>query len=156
LYCFFEIAPLGVLFVAVWIIYRPTIAWRPVMACAAVLLLVWWPYLVYELGRAGLDVRSFVTGSASASVHDVGALPEAATRAVSIPSAIAHGVFMNFARSLSPIRAAVLCVASLVGLAFATTQGQRLIARGSARIGGKAAIDLHRFLGLALIVPWSV
>ena len=156
LYCFFEIAPLGVLFVAVWIIYRPTIAWRPVMACAVVLLVVWWPYLAYELGRAGLDVRSFVTGSASASVHDVGASSGPATRAVSIPSSIAHGLFMNFARSLSPMRAAVLCVASLLGLAFATTRGQRLIERGSARIGGKAAIDLHRFLALALVVPWLV
>jgi len=154
LYCFFEIAPLGVLFVAVWIIYRPTIAWRPVMACVVVLLLVWSPYLGYEVGRSGLDVRSFVTGSASASVHDGSTSSGPATHAMSIPSSIAHGLFMNFARSLSPIRAGVLFFASVVGLAFATTRGRRLIERVSARRGDKAAIDLHRFLGLALVVPW--
>jgi hypothetical protein len=154
LYCFFEIAPLGLLFVAVWIIYRPTIAWRPVMACVVVLLLVWWPYLFFEVGRAGLDVRSFITGSVSAGLHDVGTASGPATSAVSIPSSIAHGLFMNFARSLSPIRAAVLCFASVVGLAFATTRGQRLIERGIGRSGDQAAIDLHRFLGLALVVPW--
>ena len=153
LYCFFEIAPLGLLFVVIWVVHRPRIAPLSVVACGLVLLVVWWPYLAYEGGRAGLDVRSFVTGSASVGVQPYGAT----IRAVTISSFVARGLFMNFARSLSPLRAAVLCVASLVGLTFAMPRGQRLIERAFVvgSIGSNdTAIGLNRFLGLALGVPW--
>jgi hypothetical protein len=69
LYCFFEIAPLGLLFVAAWIVYRPATARLPLMACLVLLLIVWWPYLGYEAGRAGFDVRSFVTGQRTQDGH---------------------------------------------------------------------------------------
>src|SRR5439155_11889698 len=97
LYCFFEIAPLGLLFVAVWTVYRPATARLPIMACVIVLLLVWWPYLGYEAGRAGLDVRSFVTGSAGVGLDGVNTSGPR-THAIGTPSSLTRGLLMNYAR----------------------------------------------------------
>jgi len=149
LYCFFEIAPLGALFVVVWVVYRPAIARLPVMACAIVLLVMWWPYLAYEVGRSGVDIRSFVMGSVQ------GAHVYAPTRhAVDIVSSVGRSLLGNFARSLSTLRGLVLFCAAVVGLAFATARGRPLIERGLAPGSHRADLDLHRFLALALTVPW--
>ena len=69
-YCFFEIAPLGLLFPVVFVVYRPPINGRSMLACVLLMTLVWSPYIGYEVTRSGVDVRSFVTGAGAVDSND--------------------------------------------------------------------------------------
>jgi hypothetical protein len=51
-YYFMEIAPLGLVFAAVWICFRPPVRVAPVAAGLVVSLLIWWPY-IYRDSKAG-------------------------------------------------------------------------------------------------------
>jgi hypothetical protein len=43
---------------AIWLVYRPPVTLKPLLAAAAVLLIVWFPYLRFEAGRSFVDLRS--------------------------------------------------------------------------------------------------
>lgn len=45
---------------AVWVLYRPPVRLRPLIAVGALALLIWFPYLRFEANRAFADVRSQV------------------------------------------------------------------------------------------------
>jgi hypothetical protein len=42
----------------IWLVYRPPITLKPLLAAGAVLLVVWFPYLRFEAGRNFVDLRS--------------------------------------------------------------------------------------------------
>jgi hypothetical protein len=55
-----EFLPMAVIPVALWLVYRPPIAWRWVGAGFVAWLLVWSPYLQFEWTRNGRDLANFV------------------------------------------------------------------------------------------------
>jgi hypothetical protein len=58
MYIAIETAPAIAVLPAIWLLYRPPITLRPLLATAAVLLIVWFPYLRFESGRHFADLRS--------------------------------------------------------------------------------------------------
>jgi hypothetical protein len=57
---FLVIAPAILVVPALWFVYRPPVGIRWPLAAAAVILLVWFPYLRFEWGRGFADIRSQV------------------------------------------------------------------------------------------------
>ena len=58
MYLDLAIAPAIAVIPAIWLIYRPRIALRPLLGAAAVIVVVWLPYLRFEAGRDFKDLRS--------------------------------------------------------------------------------------------------
>jgi hypothetical protein len=54
------IAPALFIFPVLWILYRPPVRPAPLVVAAVVVLIVWAPYLQFELGRGFADLRSQV------------------------------------------------------------------------------------------------
>jgi hypothetical protein len=63
MYWFMEIAPLIVLVPALWLVYRPPVRLRGMLAAVALSLLLWLPYLRFEAGRGFVDLKSLLTVS---------------------------------------------------------------------------------------------
>lgn len=159
LYCFFEIAPLGLLFPVVFVIYRPPIARLPILACVLVMLVVWSPYLAYEVTRSGLDVRSFVTGASELSPNEMVDSAAHLSIGARILSAAKSGVMGNHLRGLRPLGGVAVFFAMACGLAFGSSRGRRLIGRylvaTTAHLSIRA-LRLHQFLGVSLLAPWGL
>lgn len=58
MYVDLALAPAIAVLPAIWLVYRPPVALKPLLAAAAVLLVVWFPYLRFEAGRDFIDLRS--------------------------------------------------------------------------------------------------
>ena len=58
LYVFMELAPAIFLLIPLWLFYRPPIRVKPVLIAAALSVLLWSPYLVFEGGRGFIDLIS--------------------------------------------------------------------------------------------------
>jgi hypothetical protein len=58
MYINIETAPAIAMLPVIWLLYRPPITLRPLLATAVVLLIVWFPYLRFEAGRDFADLRS--------------------------------------------------------------------------------------------------
>jgi hypothetical protein len=58
MYVDIETAPAIAMLPAIWLLYRPPVTLKPLLAAAAVLLIVWFPYLRFEAGRNFVDLRS--------------------------------------------------------------------------------------------------
>jgi 4-amino-4-deoxy-L-arabinose transferase-like glycosyltransferase len=58
MYVDMALAPLLFLFPVLWLVYRPSIRLKPLAVAAALLLVVWYPYLRFEAPRQFADVRS--------------------------------------------------------------------------------------------------
>lgn len=58
MYVAIETAPAIAMLPAIWLLYRPPVTLKPLLAAAAVLLIVWFPYLRFEAGRNFVDLRS--------------------------------------------------------------------------------------------------
>ena len=157
LYCFFEITPLGVLFLAVAVIYRPRIAPLSIVACVILMSVVWSPYLAYEVTRSGLDLRSFVTGAPAIQSRDIVSV-QSSTGLPHLLAAVNSGILGNYRRGLGSLNAAALALATVCGLAFGSSHGRRLLERflvPTAHLSFRA-LRLHRFLGLSLLAPWGL
>src|SRR5919108_1668521 len=58
MYVDLALAPSIAVVPALWLAYRPPVTLKPLLAAAAVLLIVWFPYLRFEAGRDFADLRS--------------------------------------------------------------------------------------------------
>ena len=58
MYVDLALAPAIAVLPAIWLVYRPPVTLKPLLAAAAVLLIVWLPYLRFEAGRDFTDLRS--------------------------------------------------------------------------------------------------
>ena len=58
MYVDLALAPAIAVLPAIWLVYRPPVTLKPLLAAAAVLLIVWLPYLRFEAGRDFIDLRS--------------------------------------------------------------------------------------------------
>ena len=58
MYVDLALAPAIALLPVIWLVYRPPVTLKPLLALAAVLLIVWFPYLRFEAGRSFVDLRS--------------------------------------------------------------------------------------------------
>jgi hypothetical protein len=58
MYVDLSLAPAIAVLPAIWLVYRPPVTLKPLLAAATVLLIVWFPYLRLEAGRDFVDVRS--------------------------------------------------------------------------------------------------
>jgi len=54
------ILPAIFILLALWLVYRPPIDFKPLMVAIGLVLVVWSPYLQFELGRGFADIRSQV------------------------------------------------------------------------------------------------
>jgi type IV secretory pathway VirB2 component (pilin) len=61
MYVDLALAPAIAVLPAIWLVYRPPVTLKPLLAAAAVLLVVWSPYLRFEAGRSFADLRSQLT-----------------------------------------------------------------------------------------------
>src|SRR5262249_50743241 len=159
LYCFFEIAPLGLLFPVVYVIYRPPIARLPIVACMFLMLIVWSPYLAFEVGRSGADLQSFVTGTSAPDANDV--VNSAAQLSISnrILSTTKSGVLGNYMRGVRPLCGVALLIATACGLAFGHSRGRTVMERSFVPTAAPLPpvdLRLHRFLVLCLLAPWGL
>jgi hypothetical protein len=160
LYCFFEIAPLGLLFPVVLVVYRPRIAWLPLLTCVLLMALVWAPYAAYEMRRSGLDVRSFVTGTTALEPNDLGNAD--AQISASVPRIVAtvrSGVSGNYMRGVRSLCGVALLLTTAFGLTFGVSHVRRLIGRQMVPTAAglsQPALRLHQFLGLSLLAPWGL
>ena len=158
-YCFFEIAPLGLLFPVVFVVYRPPISGRSMLACVLLMTLVWSPYIGYEVTRSGVDVRSFVTGAGAVDSNDpansAGQSPSGVRR---ILTTMRIGILGNYMRGVRTICGLALFVATAFGLAYASSRGRWLIERYVVPTAplSDPALRLHRFLALSLLAPWGL
>jgi len=159
LYWSFEIAPLVLLFPVVFVIYRPRIAPLSMVACVSVMLVVWSPYLRYEVTRSGVDVWSFLTGASGPDAHEMADSTMPVPVLDRIASAARSGILGNYMRGVRPFGGVALLVATTCGLAYATRRGRHLIERylapGVAPLSAEA-LQLHRFIALSLVAPWGL
>jgi hypothetical protein len=58
MYVDLALAPAIAVLPALWLVYRPPVTLKPLLAAAAVLLIIWFPYLRFEAGRSFVDLRS--------------------------------------------------------------------------------------------------
>jgi hypothetical protein len=58
MYVDLSLAPAIAVLPAIWLVYRPPIKLKPLLGAAAVVLIVWFPYLRFEAGRDFADLRS--------------------------------------------------------------------------------------------------
>lgn len=58
MYLDLAIAPAIFVLPAIWLVYRPPITLKPLLAAGAVVLIAWFPYLRLEAGRDFIDLRS--------------------------------------------------------------------------------------------------
>jgi hypothetical protein len=58
MYIDLALAPAIAMLPVIWLVYRPPVTLKPLLAAAAVLLVVWFPYLRFEAGRNFADLRS--------------------------------------------------------------------------------------------------
>jgi hypothetical protein len=58
MYVDLALAPAIAVLPVIWLVYRPPVTLKPLLAAAAVLLIVWFPYLRFEAGRSFVDLRS--------------------------------------------------------------------------------------------------
>ncbi len=58
MYVDLALAPAIAVIPAIWLLYRPPVTLKPLLAAAAVLLVVWSPYLRFEAERSFVDLRS--------------------------------------------------------------------------------------------------
>jgi hypothetical protein len=58
MYLDLAIAPAILVLPVIWLLYRPPVTLKPLLAAAGVLLIVWFPYLRFEAGRDFADLRS--------------------------------------------------------------------------------------------------
>jgi hypothetical protein len=58
MYVDLALAPAIALLPVIWLVYRPPVTLKPLLTAAAVLLIVWFPYLRFEAGRSFVDLRS--------------------------------------------------------------------------------------------------
>jgi hypothetical protein len=58
MYLDLAIAPAIAILPAIWLLYRPSITLKPLLGAAAVIVIVWFPYLRFEAGRDFVDLRS--------------------------------------------------------------------------------------------------
>lgn len=58
MYVDLSLAPAIAVLPAIWLVYRPPVTLKPLLAAATVLLIVWFPYLRFEAGRDFADLRS--------------------------------------------------------------------------------------------------
>jgi hypothetical protein len=54
------ILPLVLAYPIVWIVYRPPLFWRGILVAAVLSLLIWFPYLRFEMTRDFIDLRSIL------------------------------------------------------------------------------------------------
>jgi hypothetical protein len=123
-----DLALLPVLFVfpVLWIIYRPSIRPAPLLASAAVLVLVWMPYLRFEMARGFVDIRSqvFQRHVPISSPRDAWCDPNATLLTLAAPAdseqagqtaGLVDKVFANFDTSLPLPRASVILLLMILG-----------------------------------------
>jgi hypothetical protein len=58
MYVDLALAPAIAVVPAIWLVYRPPVTLKPLLAAAALLLIMWFPYLRFEEGRDFADLRS--------------------------------------------------------------------------------------------------
>jgi hypothetical protein len=58
MYSHLEMTPFGAMLPAVWWRYRPPVTWRPLAVAAALVMLMWSPYLAFQVERGFLDLGS--------------------------------------------------------------------------------------------------
>jgi hypothetical protein len=58
MYVDLALAPAIAVVPAIWLVYRPPVTRKPLLAAAALLLIIWFPYLRFEAGRDFADLRS--------------------------------------------------------------------------------------------------
>jgi hypothetical protein len=58
MYVFMEIAPALLIVPAMWIVYRPRLQLWPVLVGSGLALVIWYPYLHFQLGRGLVDIES--------------------------------------------------------------------------------------------------
>jgi hypothetical protein len=58
MYVDLALAPAIAMLPVIWLVYRPPVTIKPLLAAAAVLLIIWFPYLRFEAGRNFADLRS--------------------------------------------------------------------------------------------------
>ena len=58
MYVDLALAPAIAVLPVIWLVYRPPVTLKPLLAAAALLLVVWFPYLKFEAGRSFVDLRS--------------------------------------------------------------------------------------------------
>jgi hypothetical protein len=63
MYWFMELAPAIVIVPALWLLYRPPVGRRAMLATVALSLFLWLPYLRFEAGRGFSDLHSLLTVS---------------------------------------------------------------------------------------------
>lgn len=177
MYVFPELAPLALLVPIVWYLHRPPVAVTSVLAATALCGIVWFPYLRFEALRQFDDVTAILwrTDITPADYHRFWCEPRLREIAPGIASAgapvasivapgraIRSGLVGNFSHdglrplmsspptSMSRVRAAVLVIVTLLGLAAV---GRR---RSAAAGVSSTPWDAQRILALALVVPWMV
>jgi hypothetical protein len=60
MYMDMAIAPALFILPATWLLYRPPLRLRPLFVAGTLALLIWYPYLQFEAGRAFVDLKSLV------------------------------------------------------------------------------------------------
>ena len=146
MYVFLEMAPVIFVIPVLWLLYRPPIRILPIVAALVLAVLVWSPYLFFELGRGFADVKSQVLrqriyhGDSSDSWCDPRAMPDSWRRDVAREVA-------SISRTAEPVWISARRWASeRVGL----TVGELLLANFTSRIpGGRVVLFALTILGLA-------
>jgi hypothetical protein len=174
MYVGMAIAPAAFLVPALWLIKRPPLWGRAWLVGAALVAVVWFPYLQFESGRAFVDIRgllllqNIIPAEYQAAWCDPGlalrALPEEASASPGAAAAVARPASGQPSLSLEQrLQRRARTIGDGLLATFTESTGSRLLALPLA-LASLAAIGLivvsrlqhAKLLAISLAIPWSI